>query len=231
MIFKPPLIRAILAGTKTQTRRPIKRGETHCRYRPGRTYAIQPGRGQPSNGNRIEITDVTSQMVGQITYQDARAEGFRTRADFADYWMRLHDQAWRDQWQDEAPSEQEILQRFETTHAHKHVWVIHFQPVRDAAPRLLADPASGRGDYTDNPARSLRDEPEAVDETTLLQFGKDATARNEHLERDEFVKERRQIEASLQRLELALTHGQAAKEIRHMRARLRTIDRILKQAA
>lgn len=45
VIFRPELARKIIRGEKTMTRRPIKPGETTCRYRPGRDYAVQPGRG------------------------------------------------------------------------------------------------------------------------------------------------------------------------------------------
>ena len=89
MIFRPELARKIIRGEKTMTRRPIKPGEKHCRYQEGRDYAVQPGSGKPESC-RILILTVEGQALGDLTYRDARAEGFKTRQDFQAYWAGLH---------------------------------------------------------------------------------------------------------------------------------------------
>lgn len=89
MIFRQQLVRAILAGRKTVTRRMQKPGERDCRYRPGRAYAVQPGRTKAAVA-RILIVDARLEQLAALTYQDARREGFDTQRDFFDYWLELH---------------------------------------------------------------------------------------------------------------------------------------------
>lgn len=88
MIFQPALVRKILAGRKTMTRRPVG-PETSCSYKPGHTYALQPGRGRSRVGQLL-IKDVRAERLEEITFTDAQAEGFRTRVDFLDYWRALY---------------------------------------------------------------------------------------------------------------------------------------------
>lgn len=88
MIFRPELVRQILDGRKTQTRRLVEDGKS-CRYVRGQAYAVQPGRGKPASA-RILVTSVDRQVLKQLSFEDARAEGFRTRDDFYAYWRTLH---------------------------------------------------------------------------------------------------------------------------------------------
>lgn len=87
MLFRRELISKILARRKTQTRR-LDRGRP-CPYRAGRTYAIQPGRGQRAIGH-IYVQAVRRQRLGRITPADARREGFEDVTAFFMYWLRLH---------------------------------------------------------------------------------------------------------------------------------------------
>ena len=89
MIFKPELVEKILEGSKTETRRVMKPGETECRYEPARDYALQPGRGRRAVG-RIAIIEVRRERLGEITHEGALREGFPTVRAFLDYWRRLH---------------------------------------------------------------------------------------------------------------------------------------------
>lgn len=93
MIFAPEMVRLIAAGRKTQTRRPVQGDEPKSRYRISKTYAVQPGRGRPAS-LRIAITDVRRGLAGDVTLEDARAEGFRTTDDFRAHWATLYDRAW-----------------------------------------------------------------------------------------------------------------------------------------
>lgn len=111
MQFKPEMIEAIKAGRKTQTRRPIKdrdfqfwphpeileqshicavyNKDCRPRWQIGRRYSVCPGRGK----NRvalIEIISIWQEPVGQISGDDAHAEGFESRYAFLWAWKRLY---------------------------------------------------------------------------------------------------------------------------------------------
>lgn len=88
MIFKPDLAALVLEGRKTQTRRPAN-GIDPCRYVVGRTYAVQPGRGEKALG-RVLILSVTRVPVVPISAEDAAAEGFRSPAMFYVRWDDLY---------------------------------------------------------------------------------------------------------------------------------------------
>jgi len=87
VIFKPELVELIVAGRKTQTRRP-DRG-VPCRYLPGREYAVQPGRGMRQVA-RIAVEAVWSTTPAHITTHEAHAEGFDSIGEFLAYWDRLY---------------------------------------------------------------------------------------------------------------------------------------------
>lgn len=97
MIFKRELIEKILAGEKTVTRRPVRYGNPTrplspypCRYKVGRTYAIQPGRGKKAVG-RIRILSVELQPLSRISGRgEAQREGFAHAVDFLSYWAQLY---------------------------------------------------------------------------------------------------------------------------------------------
>lgn len=104
MIFRQELIDKILAGEKTVTRRPVKTTATGvgtpsmatplnllvpCRYEVGKTYAVQPGRGQKAVG-RIRVVAVDKEELRCISWHEARNEGFANVAAFLRYWRRLY---------------------------------------------------------------------------------------------------------------------------------------------
>jgi hypothetical protein len=149
MIFSRKLARLVTEGRKTQTRRKVKEHETSCRYKVGRHYALQvpapkssKARAVTREGPRLEIVDTRSELLANLTLEDAQAEGFKTREDFFDYWRELH-----------GPNADLDVE----------VWVITFALFFDA-PRFL-HVNSSRG-YTSNARDALPDEPEAVDAET-----------------------------------------------------------------
>lgn len=100
MIFRPDMIGLVLDGRKTQTRRRVKLSgdlPLPCFYRPGVTYGVQPGRGQPAVG-RIRVLAVHHEPVTAITPAGARAEGFPTVQAFLDRWVDLHGSTDGDAW-------------------------------------------------------------------------------------------------------------------------------------
>lgn len=184
MIFKPELAHKILAGQKTQTRRLVqdprpatrKNGTAYLttpfRPRVEQDLAIQKGRGKEAIG-RITVTDVRREPVGEITHDDAQAEGFRNVEAFKAYWVRLHDPNWPplirvfcptctdpDYPADElppcpmcdgdelikikpVPTVGELVARFDAHHHHRPVWVITFNLNRAEEPRLLMSASRG----------------------------------------------------------------------------------------
>jgi hypothetical protein len=149
VIFSRKLARLVTQGRKTQTRRKVKEDETSCRYKVGRHYALQvpapkgsKKRAVTREGPRLKILDTRSELVCDITLEDAQAEGFKTREDFFDYWRELYG----------PKADLEV-----------EVWVITFALFVDAPRFLHVD--SSRG-YTSNNRDALPDEPEAVDTET-----------------------------------------------------------------
>ena len=220
MIFRPELARKIARGEKTQTRRPVKPGEKHCRYREGRDYAVQPGRGKPSSF-RILILAVEGQALGDLTYRDARAEGFKTRDEFQAYWRSLYDGRWD-------PDER--------------VWAIRFRLLTSHdKPRLLMPIGAGHHDphanpgvdtpadhgYTADPRRAVRDEPEAVDQATQDRYARHAREAERITRRDVWLESRDRLQAEIDRLRQANLGAHTAKDIAALQSRVRSLDRKL----
>ena len=100
----------VVSGDKWQTRRlvagnEVLRGDTvrvyadlplphsmtgRIKWQVGRTYAVQPGRGQKAVG-RIRITDIREEDIRQISIFDVQKEGFDSQIAFLETWTRMHD--------------------------------------------------------------------------------------------------------------------------------------------
>ena len=90
MIFGSPLFKMVLCGKKTVTRRRVKGYDDKCRYKVGRTYAVQAGRGFKGAG-RIEILSVKKEHLWQISTQgEHKKEGFNSLEEFFGYWTYLY---------------------------------------------------------------------------------------------------------------------------------------------
>jgi len=96
---------------KTHTRRPKKTNETAIRdyadnpdgeivevthgdrikWRVGRWYAVQPGRGKRAVGY-FQLKRIRLEPVSDISPTDARAEGFSTVTQFFNIWRKLYPQ-------------------------------------------------------------------------------------------------------------------------------------------
>ena len=86
MIFKPFLIRKVLDGDKTVTRRP---SPSQYQGKEGKYVKIQPGMARESMAY-IFIVSVRTEPLGAITDAEAVLEGFEDRADFLGYWSQLY---------------------------------------------------------------------------------------------------------------------------------------------
>lgn len=154
----------VVKETKTQTRRLYKEGDYGwmCgqddngkffysqvsnqqgdkivnRWTVGKTYAVQPGRGQKSIA-RIHILSIQRQDVRQISFEDSRAEGFIDRSHFMLTWCNMHDKKlnvlWCDCFQWEQDGEwREGLEKFyeflntRPDHLYK-AWILNFELVK-----------------------------------------------------------------------------------------------------
>lgn len=216
MIFRPELARKIARGEKTQTRRPVKPGEKHCRYREGRDYAVQPGRGKPSSF-RILILAVEGQALGDLTYRDARAEGFKTRDEFQAYWRALYG----------------------SYDPGQPVWAIRFRLLTSHdKPRLLMPIGAGHHDphanpgvdtpadhgYTADPRRAVRDEPEAVDQATQDRYARHAREKERTTSQDVWRESRADLTRALDRLKAMAPGHRITREIREIEQRIRRLD-------
>ncbi len=173
--------RLVARGRKTQHRRPAK-PDARPPWRPGRSYAVVPN-GAPAKC-RVVLLEVETQLAGDLTFDDARAEGYRTREEWKAAWIRRHDRAWVDRqtsYDDHGevliePADELLFERFDARHAERAVWALFFELDRGHVPRLLHR-QSERG-YTTNPRDAVPDEPEAVDAATLTRYAKKARERD-----------------------------------------------------
>lgn len=156
MIVTPRKARLIMRG-QTQHRR------THPRTtKPGTDIPITPGQGKPPLG-RARILSIRHQLLGDITYDEARAEGHRTTLDFKADWVCRHDRAWIG---DEDLDDEALVARFNQRWATVICEVLELTPVADE-PRFLAsqrDILTGRCDsmeYTTQRGRAI-DELECI---------------------------------------------------------------------
>jgi hypothetical protein len=102
MNFRPELAAAVMAGEKTVTRR-LMNGNSRspwgpdCRLRPGRDYAVCPGRGKVAIG-RVRVKSVDLMQLGILGIREAEREGFDTVWEFEQAWENINGsydpQAW-----------------------------------------------------------------------------------------------------------------------------------------
>lgn len=182
MIFPSRHAHLVISGKKTQSRRPRKPEHVRPPLRAGKSYPVSAGIGKPSIG-RIEILAAIEQDLGDVTYEDARAEGFKTRDDFFNWWRSYYGNA--------DPS--------------LPVWTYVFQTTAER--RYLAKrPGQGERmgetrDYVASAHMSLRDEPEVVPAEYQAKLVEEAKERwDEHLKGDLAEMDKLLPEARLARL-------------------------------
>lgn len=97
----------------------------------GQSVAVQPGRGQKSVG-RIEITGIRREDVRSISYEDAIAEGFKSRDEFIALWIAMHDKQLNINWPilTDATFKRSLLQGRPAE--RYQAWVLEFKLVEGA---------------------------------------------------------------------------------------------------
>lgn len=89
MNFRPELAAKVMTGEKTVTRRLMSDNprspwwRKRCGFREGQSVAVCPGRGKHAIGRAV-VTDVRMELLGQITEDECRREGFESVQAFFD---------------------------------------------------------------------------------------------------------------------------------------------------
>ncbi|MES2532851.1 MAG: hypothetical protein V4636_17555 [Pseudomonadota bacterium] len=95
MNFRPELAEAVMAGTKTVTRRLVSANrnspwwEHECSYRVGQVVAICPGRGKHQIG-KATVVSVERMTLGIPARHEAIAEGFAGPIAFVEAWEAIN---------------------------------------------------------------------------------------------------------------------------------------------
>lgn len=76
LVTNPKLVQAVLAGRKTQQRR-------------NGVYAY-PGEEFELEGKKFKVTSLESQKLGEMTNEDAQAEGFPSLEFYKDLILKMH---------------------------------------------------------------------------------------------------------------------------------------------
>lgn len=88
MLFKRHLAAKVRTGEKTQTRRTSK-----IRYREGSIQPIQESYNQKAK-DHIKINKRYEQRLGDMTEEQAKAEGFQSLSEFKKEWVEITKQQW-----------------------------------------------------------------------------------------------------------------------------------------
>lgn len=105
--------------------------KNHIRWQVGKTYAVQPGRGQKSNG-RILVKRIQRRDILTITRMFARFEGFYDETMFWDTWVWMHDRSWYEAFA--YANDCDYLREygfFDRPPKRYDAWVLTFKPVHD----------------------------------------------------------------------------------------------------
>jgi len=84
MMFKRELLDLVISGKKTQTRRLHKN-----LLKEKQKYVIKKN-WYENTEHYIRITKVYSQKLGDVSEEEARKEGFSSREEFRDAWIRIN---------------------------------------------------------------------------------------------------------------------------------------------
>lgn len=88
LTFHRQMLPLVQQGAKTETRRLWPDGP---QVEPHSVHAVADAQGTTGYGH-VHVTAVYEQRLSKLTEEDARAEGFASRAEFADYFRRCYPQ-------------------------------------------------------------------------------------------------------------------------------------------
>jgi hypothetical protein len=205
VVVDKPLIQLMLTGQKTQIRVPGIQ-----QYEAGRVYAVKPALGSPKRCD-IEALEVWVQQLGDITWPQAKAEGYRTPAEFLNTWRQLYGK---------------------DTELQTTVTVLQIQIWSDA-PRLLTPTAKPRGSdqgYTDDPNMAMNgtaDPGEALRREDLLTLTEWRPALADARRREPLAVWADQLKADLDSFQAELarnTDRQIRQAVRSMQHQLNNIQ-------
>lgn len=89
MLFRSHLAAKVRAGQKTQSRRISK-----VRYREGSIQPVQENYKPGKAKDHIKINRRYEQKLGDVTEEQAKAEGFQSLAEFKEEWVTITKQPW-----------------------------------------------------------------------------------------------------------------------------------------
>ena len=84
LLFRQDLMRKVLQGQKTQTRRTSNR-----RYTIGKTYAIRIGMLERAQA-QITVLRTWRQQLRDLTPEDVRKEGYTSFTEFRQAWINIY---------------------------------------------------------------------------------------------------------------------------------------------
>lgn len=157
MILAKPLVGMIARGDVRLAYLPLR----NTRPKDGARVCVKASARAPIACHVI-VRDVEHARLGDVTFEQARAAGFRTTDEFKVQWVWFHERQWAaDRIADEEPDGFELA-RFEKRWAPRDAWAVTFDLDTSHVPRFLA--ARPAPDYVSNEKQALEGEPEAVSE-------------------------------------------------------------------
>lgn len=156
MIVPKPIVGSIARGTTNLVFRPA----TSRRLKVHDRVFVKASTSAPV-ACHVWIRDVELVRLGDTSFAQARAAGYRTTEEFKAQWVWQHERDWAT-LRVEAKEEGFEVPRFNSRWAQKDAWAITIELDQSHVPRYLA--AQSDELYVTNVAQALADEPEAVSE-------------------------------------------------------------------
>lgn len=91
--FTKPLLRKVLCGNKSQTRRHVCYSYLHKpinRFKVGDVCMLKNSRFSDKVWGYVRIESIRTEELGWITQEDAKLEGFASVEDFRNAWISIH---------------------------------------------------------------------------------------------------------------------------------------------
>lgn len=218
VIVSKALANALATGRATQLRRLIPKQSL---VREQHTYSVMPGPGRPAEC-RVTVLRTRVAPCSDLTYQDARAMGYRTSGEAKAAWVRERDQVWMKRELVELAEVFDdgcsvvdwiLVRRFDTYWAHRFVQVATVKRVVDE-PRFLADQRrANAGQYVRSPARSIDPSAECPDEAWQERHSAKVSAQGDELRRRQVARARAEASSDWSAKDAARGAALAARRV------------------